>query len=396
MEKIFFCKRCVESNQRFVSSVQHKMKPDEIKNRALFDADGVCLSCKYFDYKDDINWVSREKDLRFILNKHRKNSKDFDVLIPGSGGKDSIVLADIIKNKYKMNVLTCTWSPAMYTPIGKKNYNSWIKSGFKNFFFKPNNRVHRILTKEAFLNLCHPFQPFALGQNNFAIKVAIKKNIKLIIYGDGLSEKAIGNINKDSLKKKNEGLNRWHYSIGNEEIFLGGLSISRLKKKYDLTDKDLEPYLPTSFEEIKKNNLEILHITDYINYHPQKNYYYAKRIKQFDVNPDGRTEGTYTKYQSLDDKMDGLHYYTWFIKTGRGRTTEDAALEIRNKIITRDEGKRLVKKFDGEFPKKYFRDCIRYMNISEKIFHKTIDKFRPKHVWKKIKKKWILRNAVWY
>ena len=145
-------------------------------------------------------------------------------------------------------------------------------------FFKPNNRVHRILTKEAFLNLCHPFQPFALGQNNFAIKVAIKKNIKLIIYGDGLSEKAIGNINKDSLKKKNEGLNRWHYSSGNEEIFLGGLSIRQLKKKYNLTDKDLEPYLPTSFKEIKKNNLEILHITDYINYHPQKNYYYAKKL----------------------------------------------------------------------------------------------------------------------
>ena len=108
------------------------------------------------------------------------------------------------------------------------------------------------MTKEAFLNLCHPFQPFALGQNNFAIKVAIKKNIKLIIYGDGLSEKAIGNINKDSLKKKNEGLNRWHYSSGNEEIFLGGLSIRQLKKKYNLTDKDLEPYLPTSFKEIKK------------------------------------------------------------------------------------------------------------------------------------------------
>ena len=87
MEKIFFCKRCVESNQRFVSSVQHKMKPDEIKNRALFDEDRICLSCKYFDYKDDINWVSREKDLKFILNKHRKNGKDFDVLIPGSGGR---------------------------------------------------------------------------------------------------------------------------------------------------------------------------------------------------------------------------------------------------------------------------------------------------------------------
>ncbi len=174
------------------------------------------------------------------------------------------------------------------------------------------------------------------------------------------------------------------------------MSIKKLKKKYKLKDCDLKPYLPTTFDEIKNNNIEILHITDYINYHPQKNYYYAKKIKQFEVNPDGRTEGTYTKFQSLDDKMDGIHYYTWFIKTGRGRATEDAALEIRNKIITREEGISLVKKFDGEFPKKYFKDCIKYMNISEKKFHKTIDKFRPKHIWKKVKKKWVLKKAVWH
>ena len=139
---------------------------------------------------------------------------------------------------------------------------------------------------------------------------------------------------------------------------MGGLSIIQLKKKYNLTDKDLEPYLPTSFKEIKKNNLEILHITDFINYHPQKNYYYAKKIKQFDVNPDGRTEGTYTKYQSLDDKMDGLHYYTMVHKTGRGRTTEDAALEIRNKIITRDEGKRLVKNLMENFRKNILKTVL--------------------------------------
>ena len=252
MEKIIFCKRCVESNQRFVSSVQHKMKPGEKKNRALFDLDGVCLSCKYFEYKDKVNWNSREEDLKFILNKYRKKNGKYDVLIPGSGGKDSIVLADIIKNKYKMNPFTCTWSPAMYTKIGYKNYKSWINSGYKNYFFKPDDRVHRILTKEAFLNLCHPFQPFALGQNNFPIKVAIKKKLNLIIYGDGVSEKAIGKINKDNVNKKNEGLSRWHYKNKNDEIFLGGLSVGELKKKYNFTDKDLEPYLPTTFDEIKK------------------------------------------------------------------------------------------------------------------------------------------------
>ena len=41
--------------------------------------------------------------------------------------------------------------------------------------------------------------------------------------------------------------------------------------------------------------------------------YFSKQKTGFEVNPDGRTEGTYTKYSSLDDKLDGLHYYTWFI-----------------------------------------------------------------------------------
>ena len=113
------------------------------------------------------------------------------------------------------------------------------------------------------------------------------------------------------------------------------------------------------------------------------------------MNPDGRTEGTYTKYASLDDKIDGLHFYTWFIKTGRGRATDDAAIEVRNKIITRDEAVSLVKKFDGEFPKKYFKDCLNYMEISEKEFFETIEKFRPPHIWKKVNGKWVVKKTVW-
>ena len=73
-------------------------------------------------------------DSKHVLDKHRRNDGRYDVLIPGSGGKDSIVLAHIIK-KYKMNPLTCTWAPAMYTDIGWKNYQKWINSGFDNYLF---------------------------------------------------------------------------------------------------------------------------------------------------------------------------------------------------------------------------------------------------------------------
>ena len=67
---------------------------------------------------------------------------------------------------------------------------------------------------------------------------------------------------------------------------------------------------------------------------PQENFYYCKKNTGFQVNED-RTEGTYSKYASLDDKLDGFHYYLMFIKFGIGRATSDAAHEVRDGKITR-------------------------------------------------------------
>ena len=36
-----------------------------------------------------------------------------------------------------------------------------------------------------------------------------------------------------------------------------------------------------------------------------------------------------------------------------------------------------------------------YLQIEEKEFYEIINKFRPKHIWKKENNKWILRSAVW-
>ena len=394
-KKIIFCKKCVESNQRFLGSVQHKGTKDEIKDTALFDEEGVCLSCRYFEEKEKTDWKLKEKELMDVLDKHRRNDGCYDVLVPGSGGKDSIYTSFTLKEKYNMHPLTCTWAPGMYTDIGLKNYNSWLNSGFDNYLFTPNKKVHRLLTKLAFKNLLHPFQPFVLGQNTLPSRLAIEKKINVVVYGDGASERAVGNKLK-SKRNKDTDLERSKYAAKDDEIFLAGESIENLVRKYNLTKSDLKPFMPTDIEKIFNSNLEIISITDYINHNPQDNYYFAKEKTNFQVNPDGRSEGTYTKYASLDDKLDGLHYYTWFIKTGRARATDDAGVEVRNKIIMRDEAVALVKKYDGEFPKKYFKDCLDYMSITQEEFFETIEKFRPPHIWKKVNGEWKLKKAVWH
>jgi hypothetical protein len=89
--------------------------------------------------------------------------------------------------------------------------------------------------------------------------------------------------------------------------------------------------------------------------------------------------------------MDGMHYYMRYIKFGLGRCCEDASHEIRDGHITRSEGLNLVKKFDGEFPKKYFKNFLDYLQINESHFQQVVDSWRSKNIWKKINKKWSLK-----
>ena len=91
----------------------------------------------------------------------------------------------------------------------------------------------------------------------------------------------------------------------------------------------------------------------YLKWDPQECYYYAVENTGFEANPE-RTPGTYSKYSSIDDKIDMFHYFTTLIKFGIGRATYDAAQEIRNGKITREEGVHLVQKYDQEFPEKIF------------------------------------------
>ena len=289
-----------------------------------------------------------------------------------------------------MNPLIVTWPPILYTEYGLKNYNNWINiGGFDALVVRPNGRIMKELTKLSIINLFHPFQTFILGQKNIAPKIASKFGIKLVFYGENEAE--YGNPiaeNNSSLRKKS------YFAVKNyNNIFLAGVKISELIKKYKFKYSDLKIFLPINDKEINKSKTEIHYLGYYLKWIPQEAFYYAVKNTGFSPRP-FRTQGTFSKYNSIDDKIDDLHYYTTFIKYGIGRATYDASQEIRNKHLTRDEGKNLVKKYDGEFPDKYFSEIMDFLEIKEDNFFKICDKFRSPHLWKRVKSTWRLRHTV--
>ena len=389
--EVQFCRRCLMSNQRPSSYPEFRHVRERITPTLHIDEEGVCDACRFAERKEEIDWEDRERQLVRLLDKHRRTDGGYDCLVPGSGGKDSVFASHVLKYKYGMNPLTCTWPPILYTDVGWQNFRNWIEiGGFDNITFKPNGRAQRLLTRLAIENLLHPFQTFILGQKQLATKLALRHGISLIFYGENEAE--YGNPIADNAKSLRD---KSYYTLSNfDDIRLAGLSVKELVEVHGLRLNELTPYFPADPGELERSAIEVHYLGYYMKWVPQEAYYYAVEHCGFAANP-VRTEGTYSKYNSLDDRIDGLHYYTTFVKFGLGRATYDASQEIRNRHLTREEGIALVRRFDGEFPARYFDEVMKHIGMDPQRFHDLCDAARSPHLWQRGNDGWRLRHPVW-
>jgi N-acetyl sugar amidotransferase len=407
-QEVVFCKRCVISNQRPNSAVEYQHTKASKKKTIHFDEEGICDACRFAERKNQvIDWQERERALIEICNQHRSTDGSYDCIVPGSGGKDSFYASHILRTKYGMHPLTVTWAPHIYTEWGWKNFQSWIHAGHDNMLMTPNGRAHRLLTRLAVDLLFHPFQAFMFGQKSLAPKMALLHKIPLVFYGENEAE--YGNPIADTETAKRD----WSYftAADQSKVHLGGVSVADLKSQFGVVHQDLLPYLPADPNQIEEQKVEVHYLGYYLKWHPQSAYYYAVEHGGFIPSPE-RTPGTYSKYNSIDDRIDDFHYYTTGTKFGLGRASYDAAQEIRSGDIDRDEGVALVKRFDHEFPERFADEIFRYLSIPENefpeahsmfeepimdrdYFTRLTDTFRSPHLWKWQDDKWQLRHAVW-
>jgi N-acetyl sugar amidotransferase len=381
-EEVIWCTVCTVSNQR---------------PRITFNNEGICSGClNNYRKNNEIDWHSREKELTELLDKHRRTDGHWDVIVPSSGGKDSGFVAHQLRYKYNMNPLTVTWAPLKYTDIGWSNLQANIHSGFSNLLCTPNGKLQRKLARLCFEELGDAFHVFVLGQISYPFQMAVKLGVSLVFYGEnGEAEYAGDPEFADKPYKPSSEWVRQHFKgVTFKELLEYGLKHKDYLNESDYCESDLIFYEPPSVEVLRNAGIKGKHFFSYFQkWTPQENYFYCVENTGFKPNPE-RTEGTYSKYSSIDDKMDGFHYYLRYIKFGLGRCMEDAAHEIRDAHITREEGIALMKRYEGEFPQKYFREFLEYLDITEEHFWEVVDSWRAPNLWKKVNEKWDLINPI--
>ena len=374
--EVAFCRKCVLSNQRPYVTI---------------DNDGVCSACRYAEHKHhQIDWPARGARLRALLADPNTRGRRvdgmgpaWDCIVPCSGGKDSSTVAHVLKTEHDRHPLCITWAPFVYTDIGRRNYDAFNHAGFDGLVAYPNGLVHRKLARIAFEFYGDAWMPFAYGQLHYALYIALRFGIKLIFLGEN------GEAEYGGPQQAND---QPAFSFGDWEIaYLKGAGVrklvtfgrtvgaisadeaERLNQFYEMPDPKL----------LRDMGVQVHWLGFYRNWTPQWNYYHAQEHTGFTANPE-RSEGTYSKYASLDDKFDGFHYWMGHVKFGIGRATSDAAHEVRDGHIDRDEAIALVSRYDGEFPMRYFPEFKDYLGLDDERFFDVADRFRKPHLWRKV------------
>jgi N-acetyl sugar amidotransferase len=343
----------------------------ETKPDLSFDENGLCSACLAAEEKvKGIDWKKREEDFFEIVNHYKKKEHEigWDCIVPVSGGKDSTYQAYFMKEICGMNPLCVCFETTSVTELGRKNLDNLSKMGLDVIHFKKNNDVYKKMVVESFKRVGDEMWPNHIGIFTIPVMVAVKFNIPLIIWGEN-SQQEYGGPNLESVKS--HVLNRkWLEEFGG----LLGHRIQDMIGINGITKKELTPYFYPSDEEINRVGVTGLFLGSYFFWDARGQLEIVKKYG-FSLKEDGPTEGTYTNYENLDEKLVSLHDYLKYVKYGFGRATDHANIDIRNKRITRVEGLELVKKYDGKYPHLGVTNFMEYSGMSKEEIDEIIDSF---------------------
>ncbi|WP_139452611.1 N-acetyl sugar amidotransferase [Campylobacter armoricus] len=365
---MIFCKKCVMPNT----------KPD-----LHFDENGICDACRSQEAKNyEINWQEREKEFFDLIKKYKKHPV-YDCVIGVSGGKDSTY--QVLKClELGLNPLCVCFEPSIPTKLGKKNLRNLNNLGVDLIHIKRNPLIYKKLSREALIRTGDNEWQNHLGIFTCVPKIAVNFNIPLIIWGESPQIEYGGPA---SSKEKNILGREWLEEFGG----LLGNRISDMIGVDGISEKDLYFYTYPSDEELQKVGVTGL----FLGYYFKWDYKYNLKISKENgfktsIKP---VETTYENFENLDCYSNHVHDYLKYCKYGFGRATDNACLDIRLGYISREEGIRLVNKYDGRVPKKAIKKYLEFSGFSEKEFEKIVDSFTNKKIFKRDENGKFLRDS---
>ena len=333
----------------------------ETQEGVQFDELGVCTACRSSEEKMHIDWTARQSQLRSIFDDAKaKAGTGYDCVLPISGGKDSFFQAHVLTKIYGLKPLAVTFSHNWFSETGFYNLQRCLEVfDLDHLQFTPARGLVNRLARKSLGAIGDSCWHCHSGVGAFPLQVATRFKIPLLVWGESIAENdgratyqcPVTKFDRDYFTKVSARLTA-------EEMVGDGL-----------TAKDLHPFELPSYKEIEETGVWGIHLGDYLFWDEERQTEWIRDVYGW---RETEMEGAYKGYKSAECIMSGMHDFTCYLKRGFGRSTWQASVDVRNGLLTRNEGFELIQKHDQEVPEAlaYY---LKITGMTEEQFHATIE-----------------------
>jgi N-acetyl sugar amidotransferase len=336
-----------------------------------FNSANECSVCDQIDFKQNaIDWSKRLQDLKNLADDHR-GKKDYDCIVPFSGGKDSTFTLWYLVTQLEMKCLVVKFDHGFMRPGVQENADkAFRKLGVDVIQFTPNWQVVRKLMFESLVRRgdfcwhCHS------GIFSYPMWVSLKWDVPLLFWGEPGAEYS-SFYSYDEVEEADERRFNRKANLGINAEDIGHMLDDSISD-YKVTSRDLLPYTYPPGKELKRAGVRSVFLGSYIPWDVRSQVEIIERELDWKRQ---KVEGIPPQYgyEKIECYMQGVRDYIKFLKRGFGRTTHLASIDIRNGRLTREGGLKLVTEFDGKKPAalKLFLDIL---EIDEEKFHEIVSR----------------------
>jgi N-acetyl sugar amidotransferase len=320
-EEIIFCKKCLYSNTHPFG--------------LTFNHQGICSGCEIHQEKYDLDWDKRYKKLVEICNTYKsKTKKNYDCIVPVSGGSESYFVLDIVKNKLKLNPLLVTYNKYYNTDLGVRNLsNLRIKFDCDLIIQNINPISVKKITRTTLREFGSIYWHCIAGQTVFPVQSAVDLEIPLVIWGAHQGNEQVGMFSHTHEIEMSRRYRKDHDLMGWEADDL-------LSAYNTLTEDDIWQYRYPDDYDIKRISVRGIYLSNYIPWDPKAQDEYTIKKYNFKTSNNNRTFETYDHVDCYN--YHDLHDMLKLYKHGYSKVTDHATREIRHGRISISEAQKLV------------------------------------------------------
>jgi N-acetyl sugar amidotransferase len=354
-----------------------------------FDEKGVCSACRVSAQRDAVDWKRRGDLFRELLEEYRsKDGKNYDCLIPVSGGKDSYWQTHLITKVYGLKPLLVTYHGNNYLPVGERNLLR-MREVFDvdHIIVKPSVDVLIKMNRLCFKMMGDMNWHAHCGIMTTPIQVAVRYKVPLLIWGEHGFMDLGGMFSYSDFVEFTAKTRLEHHLRGYDWDDM-------IEETEGLKERDLLWAQYPSDDEIDAVGVRGVYVSNYHRWEANEHGPLMKELYGWEESPEP-FDRTYRRMSNLDDMHEnGIHDYLKYVKFGYGRGTDHACKDIRAGKMSRKEGIEMVRKYDHVKSRDLAR-WLKYVGMTEQEFDTIADTFRDPRVWKKdANQSWVKEN-IW-